>query len=119
MQGLNNSGIMAEKDEEMLKNEDLGRLDSNLTQKSLAHCFYNPSKKKTKEEKKEEEKNNKPLNNLPNRFPFPFVAPSSPSSSITQNKWKLLSFHCFFISLLAAVISPSSISSSMQRLLCL
>ena len=43
---------MAEKDEEMLKNEDLGRRDSNLTQKSLAHYFYNPSKKSTKKEKK-------------------------------------------------------------------
>ena len=47
---------MAEKDEEMLKNEDLDRLDSNLTQESLAHCFYNPSKKKKEQKKKREKK---------------------------------------------------------------
>ena len=44
---------MAEKDEEMLKNEDLGRLDSNLTQKSLTHWFYNPSKKEEKKKRRE------------------------------------------------------------------
>jgi len=28
------------------ENEALGQIDSNPTQKSLACCFYNPSKKK-------------------------------------------------------------------------